>query len=455
VIAASARRLREIIGIPELAILLISLVLFAHYFAATWEVRYYDENHYLSLATLLWDEGPLARTDLHAQRTYLYPVLLGALLPLAGFDPQALKTLVALLQYAVFASTVFWLAGLVSDRDTPHAGRARRAVLVAGLWNPYLVQATVLLLTDSLAACGVAFSIAAAWRCRLDRIGGALGSVGVAATAAMLRPAALPALALVPAIVALRIGAKRDVALGAFAWRGALCLVALVPQLVLNVRNFGLWSVLPQLPMYSLQQSWALHRLRWVTSVDPRSPGGIKYWNPIGADIDETIFSAIVGNPPAFVVAYAAHWFHLLDWGYVEIFVRDLYAPSRLVGSVFVYTVWALVVWGAAVLWRRPGKSVAHDGHWLVLGLAALGYAAFIATTQMETRYAYPVMMLVLAFVGPGAVAALGWLGGGARGRRWLLGGVVWSVAVTALLGLSLRLDWTSGKIDWFAHYFG
>jgi hypothetical protein len=455
VAAPRERRLRELVGPAELAILLVSYALFLYYFSASHPVRYYDENHYLSLAKLLWEQGPQVQTELHAQRTYLYPLLLSWLLPITGWDPPGLKTIVATVQYGVLVATVIYLAAGLSQRDVPRVALARRAVLVAGLWNPYLVQATTLVLTDSLAACAIAFSVAAAWRLDVSRFPGALASVGVAAAGAMLRPAALPALGLVLATVGFRVWVKGDVRAGAFAWRGVACLAVMLPQLALNLRNFGLWSVLPQIPMYQIQQYWAASRLRWLTSVDSRSPGGIAYLSPVPVGPNETIFTTIFENPLAFVVAYGAHWFHILDWGFVEIYVADLYAPSRIVGSVFVYTVWLLAAWGAVALWRRSGPSLELDGHWLVLGLAALAYAAFVATTQMETRYAYPVMLLALAFVGPGAVAATQWLRGGAGLRRAFAGGFAYIGVTLGLLWLSLRLDLTTGRIDWFKHYFG
>lgn len=453
--APRERRLRELVRVPEIAILFVSYALFLYYFSQNFAVQYYDENHYLSLAKLLWEQGPLEQTELHAQRTYLYPLLLSWLLPFTGWDPPALKTVVAMLQYGIFVLTVGYLALGISAGDTARPVLARRAVLVAGLWNPYLVQATTLLLTDALAAAAVAFSIAAAWRLDVSRFPGALASVGVAAVGAMLRPAALPALGLVLATVGFRAWRRRDVALVGFALRGAVGLVVLVPQLALNVRSFGLWSVIPQIPMYQIQQHWAVHRLRWLTSVDPRVPGGITYASPVSASPDETIFTTIYQNPLAFAVAYGAHWFHILDWGFVEIYVSDLYAPSRIFGSVFVYTAWLLAAWGAVALWRRSETTTERNEYWLVLGVAAVLYAAFIATTQMETRYAYPVMLLALGFVGPGTVAAAEWLRGGTGPGRVLASSLVYVGGVVVLLWMSLRLDLTTGRIDWFAHYFG
>jgi hypothetical protein len=449
------QRLRELVGVPELSIVLVSYGLFLFYLSGSWDTSFFDENHYLSLARLLWEEGPFAETELHAQRTYLYPWLLSGLMLLTGWDPPMLKTLVAMLQYTALLAAVAALA-ICSDPGTaPRAATARRAVLVAGLWNPYLVQATVLLLTDALAACAVAGSVLAAWRCDVARLRGVMSSIGLAAAAAMLRPAALPALGFVAGTLVLRAWLRRDVALGALMLRSPLGLLPMLPQLVLNVLYFGSWSVLPEIPMYRIQQVWAIHRLRWLTSVDPRSPGGIAYLNPVPVEPGTTLGSAILHDPLAFAVAYGAHWFHILDWGYIDIYVDDLYAPSRLVGSVFVYSVWALVVWGAIAVWRQRGRSHDRDGQWLVLGAATLAYCAFIATTQMETRYAYPAMLLALPFVGPGAVAVIERLGGGSAPRRIPLAVLIHLAGCLGLLALSLRLDRTTHRIDWFAHYFG
>ena len=72
--APRERRLRELVRVPEIAILFVSYALFLYYFSQNFAVQYYDENHYLSLAKLLWEQGPLEQTELHAQRTYLYPL---------------------------------------------------------------------------------------------------------------------------------------------------------------------------------------------------------------------------------------------------------------------------------------------------------------------------------------------------------------------------------------------
>ena len=119
-------------GAAELAILLVSYALFLYYFSASHPVRYYDENHYLSLAKLLWEQGPQVQTELHAQRTYLYPLLLSWLLPITGWDPPGLKTIVATVQYGVLVATVIYLAAGLSQRDVPRVSLARRAVLVVG-----------------------------------------------------------------------------------------------------------------------------------------------------------------------------------------------------------------------------------------------------------------------------------------------------------------------------------
>jgi hypothetical protein len=80
--------------------------------------------------------------------------------------------------------------------------------------------------------------------------------------------------------------------------------------------------------MYQIQQYWAASRLRWLTSVDSRSPGGIAYLSPVPVGPNETIFTTIFENPLAFVVAYGAHWFHILDWGFVEIYVAAPDGPE-------------------------------------------------------------------------------------------------------------------------------
>lgn len=451
--SSQSARLREFARFPECGILAISLALFLWFLNANLATRLFDENHYADLAALVWERGPLFRTDLHAQRTYLYPMLLSLIWPVTGGDPVIFKVVVALIQYGVLAGTVCFLASRVNG-----GVRGRRAVLVAGLWNPYWVQSTTLLLTDSLAACGFVVAVSNAWRSDLNRWPGVISSVGLAACVGMLRPAALPALGLVFAAALVRIGFLRDVKGSRFLVRCVVGLLPLGPQLLLNLRNFGVWSILPELPMYRIQLTWAVHRLRWVTSTDPDNGGGIVYANPVEVSADQTLMSALIDAPSAFAIAYGSHLFHLLDWGYVDIFVDDLYAPSRLVGSAFVYTTWGLVLLGMLEQWRRRRAGEAIEAYWLVLALASCSYGLFIATTQMETRYAYPVLLLVLPFCGPG-VDGLARFGARRSGSppflRILSAGLAYGALVVSLWALSLTLDLTTGRVDWFTYYLG
>ena len=445
--------LREFARFPECGILAISLVLFLWFLDANWATRLFDENHYADLAALVWDHGPLFRTDLHAQRTYLYPMLLSLIWPIAGSDPVIFKVVVALTQYGVLVGTVALLASRVSG-----GARGRRAVLAAGLWNPYWVQSSTLLLTDSLAVCGFVVAVSNAWRGDLNRWWGVASSVGLAACVGMLRPAALPALGLVFAVALVRIGFRRDLNGWRFAGRCLVGLLPLAPQLLLNLRNFGVWSILPELPMYRIQLTWAVHRLRWVTSTDSSHDGGVVYANPVAVGADQTLLSALFDAPLAFAIAYGSHLFHLLDWGYVDIFVGDLYAPSRLAGSAFVYTTWGLVLLGMVEQLRRRRAGEAVGADWLVLALASCSYGLFIATTQMETRYAYPVLMLVLPLCGPG-VDGLARFAAPRSGRlpalRILSAGLAYVALVVSLWAMSLTLDLTTDRVDWFTYYLG
>ena len=451
-------RLREFLQLPERIVLCVSVALFVAFLTGNLGSLRFDENHYVSLAALLWEQGPFELSELHAQRTYLYPLLLSCFWPLAGGDAAALKLLVAVVQYAVFVATIGWLALGIESRDTTHERVARCAVLVAGLWNPYWIQSTTLLLTDSLAVCSFVFAVGATWRCDLNRWRGVLATVGLASCAAMLRPAALPALGFVLGSIALRGVWKRDVALPRFAVRSFAGFVPFVPQVVLNLRNFGSWSILPDLPMYQIQLTWAVRRLRWVTATgsDSDATRGVVYLNPIEVGPEHNLLSALFEAPAAFAVAYGAHLFHVLDWGYVDTFVDDLYAVSRIPGSVFVYSCWGLVLLGLVerLGWRRTGTS--RDGYWIALAVSAAVYAVFIATTQMETRYAFPVLLLALPFCGPGA-GVVARFAAPERGRwpyaRLFSGALAYAALMVSLLGLSLTLDLTSGRVDWFAHY--
>ena len=423
------------------AVMLGSVGLFIRYVVKNAGVSYYDENYYVVVAERILKGGLWGlREDL---RTYLYPLLLALAKLVFGASPAS-KILISVFQYVVFLYSLRLVAAtsvkVTGNRTAGHF------VLAAGALNPYLVQATTLFLTDILAACLVACAFLTLlfgdFELRRDRLWATLPF----AAAAMVRPAsavfipiALLGLAVRRLVEPIRL---RPVLVGF-----ALSLAFFLPQLHMNVTQFNHWTPMIHVSLYKLQSHEAVRCLKFRGVVIPGEEPPLCSTNSLTPKPFQSMQELATKSPLAFSLTAATHVFGAIDWGYVDTYIADYYPKDRLPASILLHTTWFLVAAGF-VRFLRQRRKLPRGSSALLLFLAAaiVMDLGFLATTQVESRFGYPVFLMALPFLGfslskpwPSRKATVG------IAVSWLL----WVGISTAL---SFWIDATTGRIHWLAH---
>ena len=450
VLKGFASRLTKVDLICLGVVLLISVSLFARYVSANVYTNHSDENGYLSLS------GRLASGDFTSSgRTYLYPSIIYVFVSITDHLPVA-KVLLGIFQYTIYGITVVILANAVVSRENKKA--IWFSIFGLGMINPYLVQACTLFLSDLLASCFAVIAIVHASRSDLRRTSNITPVFGLAYAAVMIRPSSLIFLLVVVCVIAVR--GYRGTPINAV----KTCLLALgltavfVPQLATNVVYFDHWSPFLQADLYSQQTVWAARYLKYGT-LSIAGEGSPRYFHsPFPVAEGTSLYQLLRTDPAAFAGVYLTHIFGVIDWGYVDTYIKNFYPLNRIPASLYLYSVWFLVLFGFVESRRNCSRFPFSQSGFLFQGLAlaAMVYLIFIATTAVEARFGYPVFLLLLPFAGLGTIAvAFRWRrkdGGRTRvlaRRARLLG--AYGVFVGAFFGLSFLLDKQTGMIDWFA----
>ena len=173
-----------------------------------------------------------------------------------------------------------------------------------------------------------------------------------------------------------------------------------MPQNYQNVTNFGEWNPLIVKPLYEGQISNSIKFLKFAGVVIPGEVPSLRYYSPFPVDDKvENIYQLLLDDPSTFLLVFSSHIFGILDWDYVDNYIKDFYPLHRIPASLLIYSTWFFVIWGiieTRVFFTRNGFLLN------TLIISAAIYLAFIATTAVETRYSYPIFLLLLPFSGFG-----------------------------------------------------
>lgn len=363
-------------------VLLNAVPLFLFFMWQNASVNYYDENSYLGseMSSIFWAD-PKRWLQL---RTYGYSSLVVSAKVL--FGPVGAKIAVCIGQLLLFLLTCVWVRN-VSWKGAPPIRLSRWFPLFLVVTNLYLIQATSLFLTDIMAACLIAIGISAIIYLPLIRLVVAC-SVGVLTFAGMVRPAALCFLISMPIIYLIRWVHENDifnvrkflrplpVAIVAF------CIVVF-PQLMINQNCSPTQVRFPiVVDLAKMQGEWGRQVLKYETCVNKslhepwmcyqipswlkQIPGGVK-----------------VGH----IVA-------MFDQGEVNAYKRSFDSVGRRCASFLYYLYMWLAMVGIVSMLRRSQKL-----ELVLLCLAVSPYIIMMASCAVESRFAYPCILLAIPLV--------------------------------------------------------
>ncbi|GIO88498.1 hypothetical protein J25TS5_54300 [Paenibacillus faecis] len=429
---------------------LVSLVIFLYYLSVNFKINYHDENGYISISRSILAEGLFAINE--PWRTYLYPLIISIISIFTNGDIQLIKILMSIFQYIFYFYTVYILSTKMYEffkSQTIFYG-----ILFFGLINPYLIQATTLFLTDLLAICCVLLALINVVFGNFNENKTYFLIFIFAYAGTMIRPSAVLFIPIIVLLMLLRKLMIKDVYIRKTIIAGVGFLFIFIPQLHNNVKQFNDWTPLIHGDLYEFQSNLAASNLKYGTVVIPNEVPQLFFPSPYvveGSTIG--IFDLLLTDFPAFLTAYFSHLFGVLDWGYIETYINDYYPVSRIIGSLLLYLFWVVAFYGS-YRFIKDKSSVTEK----FLAISFIGsfvlYWGFIGTTIIESRFGYPLYMLLLPFAGWGINCYSDYwknrsISKSIKVRKTLRHSVIYSFIIITTFYLSFLLDYQTGRINW------
>ncbi|MGG2053016.1 hypothetical protein ABFY48_01360 [Lysinibacillus pakistanensis] len=421
-------------------IIVLSLAIFTYYLSLNNKISYYDEVGYFNFAKDIQNLGLFEIQN--GLRTYLYSFIISLFLVVSSSEDVFIsKILMSFFQYGVYLYTIFFLAVKSIERfKVKNQKKIFLLIIGLGLLNPYLIQSTTLFLTDILATCFSVLAIVIVQFCDSTKFRNNFITFILIYSAIMIRPSSLIFLPIILVLLVYKIvkycksRTKRLFVECAFA--AIISTFVFLPQLYMNVTKFSDFTPLIHENLYENQSKWAVKMLKYGTVVIQDEQPQLYWANPIKTEEDIGIYELIYKDFFVFIFVYVVHVFGVLDWGYIDSYINNFYPISRIVGSGFLYFIWILIFYGMFKAIRK--KEI--DFQFIGLLVSAICYTLFIASTAIESRFGYPIFLLLLPFVGYNFVESR-------LTKRGIIGAI--SLIVVAFL-ISFLLDLQTDRINWF-----
>ncbi|WP_438348915.1 hypothetical protein ACP8HI_25580 [Paenibacillus sp. FA6] len=432
------------------AIFLASVLLFLYYLNVNYKVNYYDENGYINISKSILAQGLFNINE--PLRTYLYPLIISIISIFTNSDIVLIKIGMSILQYLFYIYTIC----LVGKKTYEYCNQKTvyYGILFFGLLNPYLIQSTTLFLTDLMSTCCVILALVHITFGDFYKNKTYLMIFLYSYIGTMIRPSTIIFIPIIIFLLIIRKYTIKDVNIIKSVMFASCALVIFFPQLYNNVKQFNDWTPLVHTKLYEFQSHLAASNLKYASVVIPNESAQLFYPSPYQIDSSTSgIFELMYTNFPAFLTAYFSHMFGVLDWGYIETYINDFYPISRIIGSLFLYSFWIAAFYGVYVFIRK-NKSIA--GKFIAISFISsfILYWGFIGTTIIESRFGYPLYILMLPFSGWGVQCCLDYWRSESINKslkliktvKYLL---VFIIVITLTFYLSFLLDYQTGRINW------
>jgi len=268
--------------------------------------------------------------------------------------------------------------------------------------NPYLIQATTLLLTDITASCLISSVLIKIIFGNIIKYKDYYFIFILIYMATMIRPSSLIFIFIVFLLLFIRQLIFHQISYYKTIIAAITSLFVVLPQLYNNVIQFNHWTPLVHQNLYGFQSRLAATYLKYGTVNIPNESAQLIYSTPFKVDPSTTIFQLIFENPIAFLLVYFSHIFGVLDWGYIDTYIKDFYPISRIIGTIFLYNFWIFSFFGFFSYLKNGMKSDQKNFVIISTTIAFMGYLLFISTTVIESRFGYPLMFITIPFAGYG-----------------------------------------------------
>jgi hypothetical protein len=449
-----------------LVILSISLIIFSYYLDKNANYpNKWDQRHYLSIAEKIINEGQFKEPV----RTYLYPVIISPFLLLSdGIDYSSSeidgsidkdkkyvlsKIIVSFFQYGIYLFTILFIANAAVSKNKDKL--IWHSIVTFGFLNPYLIQSGTSFSNNLLPACLIVITIIGLGHWNLRKAKNVSIIIAFLYSASMIRLVYILFIPVFVIIVLFRLIKRKDTSVPKVLIFSVFLLIIFLPQFANNVINYDNWTPFINNDLYSKQSHSAVKYLKYQTlDIEGESPK-FRWHSPFPVEKGITIQQLFFKDFFTFVPIYSAHIFVLFDWGYVDNIITEFYPSSRIPASLFLYSSWFFIFWGIFHFIRQKFQNHENNLIYSSLIISATIYTLFVATTSVESRFGYPIFMLLLPFGGYGIKQLyLNCINSNQLKINLLLNRIkiasIFSVFIFVIFYISFILDLQTNKINWF-----
>jgi glycosyl transferase family 22 (putative mannosyltransferase) len=362
----------------------------------------YDSFHYLTLGRIVSSEGLWNLAS--RVRSYGYPLFIALATRFADVSDDTARQLVFAAQLLIHLATAFYAARAAERAfGTPPFFYGTFLCLAA---NPFALIHSTELLSDSLSASLLALAFFSSLK-PSHPARRAFVSFLWAGLAVAVRPAnavVVPALAI---LWAFRAWLYRERVVRAILPAVGAVALALLPQLVSNLRWYDTWSPLPVERIYGEQVGWGMSILKYGTLVMPDRLPTLVYGNPFCPPGVSSPLQFASRQPLGYLATLALHGFALFDQDLPFTYVVNPKPAYRWPLSLLNYAYLFLCIVGMVVgLFRCGSASPSVKLYFSGAAVVCAAYVALYLPVAVESRFSLPVYLLL----GPACVFAVAWL---------------------------------------------
>jgi hypothetical protein len=392
----------------------------------------YDAYGYYVLSQRIVEGGLYAVA--FPSRTYAYPLFVALCAGFQKASPETARVLVFHVQLGLLLAAAAFAARVLGHLFRSDA--ARRSTYAAVALSPFLLARATETLSDLLSAVlsftAVLLALKLDFPARTQSPPAAAGgSLFLAALAAIVRPAAMPVLAVVVGLWIFRQVLWRELRLAIVPLLLLVVALPFLPQAAVNRKAYGRAEPLVVEHLYREQVEMGSSRLKYATDVRKGVPPQIDYLNPLYRGEGTRAFA--LKRPFAYLATCALHLFAVLDQDTLFTYSRDRHPPYRwpLQAVQFLF----VLAGGMGAVLALAGRSpVARDPRRFAtlsfLAAAAASLAIYVPTA-VESRFATAFELFWTPFAVTAFLAVRDWW----RQKKWKM---LAALGVGAFLWLAL-----------------
>lgn len=360
-----------------------------------------DAEQYIGLARLYAESNISAKSTDASLRTYLYPLIVGYLIRISNFIQLPHIFIVFAFQFILYIYAVYKFVNALAFRRP----QLKNAVFAAFLFNIFVYPYFSLTLTDS-----VYTSLVLLWFYRalkffsVTKAGDATGStfsliaLGMIASACfMVRPAGIWVVGLSGGMY---VWAAIKCAQKVVAWRivfagFAAIFLPLVPQIYINLLNYGLFSPFPVFKLGTAQIQWGIENLKYATYLGGGSPQ-MFYQNPFyqsGSGLQWYLDHPMLG-----IVTLALKLVGAFDFDYLFPYIYDKSPWYQWFTGLSSMLIFLTGSWGMALHVLRPVNMELRMGPKVFPLFCFLAWASVSLVSAIELRFSLPMYSILLPF---------------------------------------------------------